>query len=135
MFVYMKSLLKPGQLDQLGIGASIACAIYCAVLPTIVTSLPLIGLELLANTWVEITMIFLSALIGTWAIVGSYAKHRKWLPIALLLSGFLLIATGHFAWHELESILIPLGGFTIAAAHFKNWKYIQVCGHSPENNK
>lgn len=131
----MKSLLKSGQLDQLGMGASIACAIHCAVLPIVVTSLPLIGLEFLANTWVEITMIFFSALIGTWSIGGSYSKHKKWLPMILLLSGFSMIAIGHFAWHQVESILIPLGGFTIAAAHFINWKYIQICGHNHENNK
>lgn len=131
----MKSLLKSGQLDQLGMGASIACAIHCAVLPIVVTSLPLIGLEFLANTWVEITMIFFSALIGTWSIGESYSKHKKRLPMILLLSGFSLIATGRFAWHEVESILIPLGGFTIAIAHFINWKYIQVCGHSHENKK
>jgi hypothetical protein len=135
IFTSMKSLLKSGQLDQLGMGASIACAIHCAVLPIVVTSLPLIGLEFLANTWVEITMIFFSALIGTWSIGGSYSKHKKRLPMILLLSGFSLIATGHFAWHQVESILIPLGGFTIAAAHFINWKYIQVCGHNHENNK
>jgi hypothetical protein len=131
----MKSLLKSGQLDQLGIGASIACAIHCAVLPIVVTSLPLIGLEFLANTWVEIIMIFVSALIGTWSIAGSYAKHKKGLPTVLLIFGFLQIAIGHFAWHEMEAMLIPVGGFTIAAAHFINWKYIRICGHNQENNE
>ncbi len=126
-FVPMKSLLKSGRLDQVGIGASIACAVHCAALPILATSLPLTGLSFLANTWVEIVMILFSALIGTLSIAGTYTKHRNGMPIALLLSGFLLIATGHFAWHEMESWLIPLGGFTIAAAHFINWKMVNVC--------
>jgi hypothetical protein len=129
IFAYMKSLLKSGRLDQLGMGASIACAIHCAALPIIATSLPLLGLEFMANTWIEIAMILFSALIGTLSIFGTYMKHNNILPITLLVFGFLLIAIGHFAWHEMEALLIPLGGFTIAAAHFMNWKMIRVCGH------
>jgi hypothetical protein len=123
----MKSLLKSGRLDQMGMGASIACAIHCAALPVVATSLPLIGLEFLANTWLEIVMILFSALIGTLAIAGSYKRHKSIMPILILSLGFLLIATGHLAWYEMETLLIPFGGFTIAAAHFINWKMIRVC--------
>jgi hypothetical protein len=126
----MKSMLNSGKLDQVGMGASIACAIHCAALPIAATSLPLIGLEFLANTWVEVGMIVFSVLIGTWAIAGTYTKHKNIGPVALLLFGFLLIATGHFAWHEMEAMLIPVGGFTIAAAHFINWKMVLVCGRN-----
>jgi hypothetical protein len=126
----MKSLLKSGRLDQVGMGASIVCAIHCAAVPIIATSLPLLGLEFLANNWVEIAMILFSALIGTLSIAGTYTKHKNILPLALLVFGFLLIATGHFAWHEMEALLIPLGGFTVAAAHFMNWKFVRVCRHN-----
>jgi hypothetical protein len=125
IFDVMKSLLKSGRLDQVGMGAAFACAIHCAALPLIATSLPLLGLEFLANTWVEISMILFSALIGTFSIAGTYTRHKKLLPITLLVFGFLLIATGHFAWHEMEALLIPLGGFIIAAAHLMNWKMVR----------
>lgn len=125
----MKSLLKSGMLDQFGITASIACAVHCAALPLVITYLPLIGLEFLANAWVEIGMIVLSLMIGTMSLSASYKKHKNALPVLVLIIGFGLIATGHFLLHELESVLIPLGGFTIAGAHYINWKLSRVCSH------
>lgn len=125
----MKTLLKSGRLDQLGMTASIACAIHCAALPLVVTVLPLVGLEFLANIWVEITMICLSLMIGAWSLISTYSKHGNLAPLFVLLTGFVLIATGHFVFERIEPILVPLGGFTIAAAHYINWKLNRVCGH------
>lgn len=129
-FVGMKSLLNSGRLDQIGITASIACAIHCAALPLVVTYLPLIGLEFLANVWVEISMIVLSLCIGTWSLSASYKRHHNFLPVLVLVAGFALIAIGHFFLHELEAFLIPLGGCTIAGAHYLNWKLSKTCALS-----
>lgn len=119
----MKPLLKSARLDQLGMTASIACAVHCAALPFVITMLPLWGLTFLAHSWVEISMICLSLLIGIYSLVGSYPKHRKVLPMVLLILGFSSIAIGHYFLESLEAILIPLGGFIIAGAHLINWKY------------
>lgn len=127
----MKSLLKSDKLDHLGIAASIACAIHCAALPLIITALPLLGLEFLANIWVEIFMIGLSLVVGISALISSYPVHKKTLPIIILLVGFILIAIGHFVFKNLEAVIVPLGGFTIAAAHLINWKYSRTCKHGP----
>jgi len=125
----MKRLIRTAKLDQLGMTASIACAIHCAALPFLITTLPLMGLSFLAESWVELTMICLSLIIGIWSLSTSYPKHKRFLPIGILIAGFACIATGHYLIHELEAILIPLGGFTIAGAHFVNWKYSRSCSH------
>lgn len=125
----MKPFVKSARLDQLGITASLACAIHCAALPFVISTLPLWGLGFLANSWVEISMICLSLLIGVWSLASSYPKHKKIMPIAVLIAGFGSIALGHYFIESLEAILIPLGGFTIAAAHFINWKYSRSCQH------
>jgi hypothetical protein len=91
----MKTNFKSKTVDQLGITASLACAIHCAALPFLITTLPLLGLDFLANKWIEIVM----------------------------------ISIGHYFLENLEAILIPLGGLTIAAAHFLNWKYSKICQH------
>ncbi|WP_316747226.1 MerC domain-containing protein [Pedobacter gandavensis] len=124
-----KTLLKSGRLDQFGISASVACAIHCAALPFLITLLPLWGLGFLAKPWVEFSMIGLSLLIGTWSLARSYPKHKRIIPILVLITGFLLIGTGHYGFHFLEAVLIPLGGFTIAFAHLINWKYARNCAH------
>ena len=129
----MKSLIKSGRLDQFGMTASIACAVHCAVLPLVITSLPLIGLEFLANVWVEIAMILLALCIGSWSMAAAYLRHKNIVPILVLIGGFVFIAMGHFLWHELEGILIPLGGFTIAGAHYINWKLGRTCEYKHPN--
>jgi hypothetical protein len=131
----MKSFIKVERLDQWGMTASIACAIHCAALPLVATALPLLGLEFLANVWVEIIMIVLSLVLGTWSLLGTFGEHKNIVPILMLAAGFLLISSGHFLWHDLESILIPLGGFTLAAAHFINWKLVRTCNHDHSSNE
>jgi hypothetical protein len=125
----MKSFYNLQKLDQWGMFASISCAIHCAALPLIATALPLLGLEFLANIWVEITMIIISLILGTWSLLVSIKEHKNMLPMLALVAGFLFISGGHLIWQNLEAILIPLGGFTIAGAHFMNWKLFRTCSH------
>lgn len=91
------------------------------------------GVGFLANESVEITMIAVSLAIGIWSLSTAYRKqHRRIIPILVLIAGFACIALGHFSGIELlEPILIPVGGFTIAAAHYINLKMLKSCplGH------
>lgn len=127
----MSNSKTTARLDRLGMTASTLCAIHCALVPIFLTALPLLGLEFLANEWVEITMIIASVILGTLSLSLSYRKqHRKLLPFLVLSAGFALIGTGHFSgitYHE--PILIPLGGFTVAAAHLVNWRLNRTCSH------
>jgi len=122
-----------GKLDRVGLTASALCAIHCAVMPFVITLLPLIGLEFLSSIWVEIALVVLSVTIGLSSLMPSYFKyHKKTLPILLLIAGFVLIFGTHLLeLHVLEPILVPLGGLTIAAAHFVNWKFMKPF-HSPD---
>ena len=125
----MKTLLRAGRLDRLGMIASLSCAIHCAALPLVATVLPLLGLEFLANPEVETTMIALSAIIGFWSLIASYPLHKKLTPLLVLVTGFSFIASGHFLFATAEAVLVPLGGFGIATAHYLNWKGSRVCKH------
>ena len=128
--ILMKNF-KTINLDKLGITASTVCAVHCAILPFLFTLLPLWGLEFLATPALEISMILLSLLIGVWALSTSYRKvHHNLYPMVILALGFGAILLGHFSGIEtLEPILIPLGGFTIAGAHFFNLKLAKSCKH------
>jgi len=123
-------------LDSVGMTASILCAIHCAIVPIMLTSLPILGLGFLANPFLEWSMIFLALLIGVYAIGNSYFKqHHKILPLLLLITGFIIIITGHFwATNLHEAIIVPIGGLIIATAHFFNIKYAATCtnpNHAP----
>jgi hypothetical protein len=77
------------RLDNIGMTASTLCAIHCAIVPLIFTSLPLLGLGFLANSWFEWGMIILAFIIGVSSISLSYFRtHRRLLPLTLLGIGF-----------------------------------------------
>ena len=122
------------KLDNIGMTASTLCAVHCALVPVFITVLPLIGLGFLANPLFEWGMITLAFIIGVSSISSSYFRmHRRLLPLLLLSIGFIIIILGHiFITGWVEGIVVPLGGFTIATAHFINYKYVgacKVCNH------
>jgi len=132
----MKPAKFTSRLDNIGMTASTLCAIHCAVVPLIITALPLIGLGFLANPWFEWGMILLALIIGASAVSLSYIRvHQKLLPLILLSTGFAIIITGHlFITGWIEGIIVPLGGLTIAAAHFVNYKYAGICHNAVTQN-
>lgn len=115
--------------DSAGMTASILCAIHCAIVPVLITVLPLAGLGFLANPLIEWSMIGLAIIIGSYAIGLSYVKvHRKKLPLVLLMAGFLVIILGHiFTQGWREAIVVPIGGLLITASHFANYRYSAHC--------
>ena len=128
-FILMKQRSYKINLDRIGITASTLCAIHCAALPFVITVLPMWGVGFLANEAVEITMIAVSLIIGIWSLSAAYRKqHHRIIPVLILISGFACIGVGHFLGIELlEPILIPLGGFTIAIAHYINLRMLKSC--------
>jgi hypothetical protein len=72
-------------------------------------------------------MIFISVLLGFYSLLTSYPTHKRITPLLVLIMGFTLIGSGHYLVEDLESLLIPLGGLSIAGAHFLNWKYSKSC--------
>lgn len=116
-------------LDHLGMTASVLCAIHCALVPVFLSILPLLGLEFLANPWVEIAMILVSVALAIFSLLTSYrSKHRRLLPFMILGTGFTFIFAGHFyAAAYLESVLVPVGGFIVASAHLVNWRLNNTC--------
>lgn len=125
----MSPLKHSSKLDNIGMTASTLCAIHCAVVPVLLTFLPLAGLKFLANPLFEWGMIMLALLLGVSSIMLSFFRtHHRALPLILLITGFAIIISGHVylrGWTE--AIVVPIGGLTIAFAHFINFKYVGVC--------
>ena len=128
----MKSRFNSQLFDKVGMSASVACAIHCALLPIVLTLLPIVGLEFLANPALELSMIVLSLGLASIALSSAYKKHRKALPFVILMLGFSFIALGHLI-AGMESYLIPVGGLLIAIAHYINLKLTKTCSqHLPK---
>lgn len=115
--------------DALGIAASIACAIHCAVLPLLMTSLPIFGINIIKNTAFEYGMILIAALVGFQALRHGFKKHHhKKTPVIIFTVGIILLLLKQ-SWEEYQLFfLIPAMGM-IVAAHTINYLSCRKANH------
>ncbi|HVZ25146.1 MAG TPA: MerC domain-containing protein [Sediminibacterium sp.] len=112
--------------DALGVTASVACAIHCAILPLFLSSLPLFGVNVIENSAFEYGMILLAFCIGAYSLYhGHNRHHHSWLPLILFALGivFLLLK---MQWHAWRLWLLIPAVTAIVAAHWLNFR---LCRH------
>ncbi|WP_447641438.1 MULTISPECIES: MerC domain-containing protein [Chitinophagaceae] len=107
--------------DKIGVTTSLVCAIHCLALPLLLTSLPILGIDVVDNIGVEIAMIVLAFLVGIVALAKGRKEYRSYLPIGFFVVGIgcLVLKEVFHEWHNL--ILIPAVVF-ILLAHYTNYK-------------
>ncbi|HEX4876447.1 MAG TPA: MerC domain-containing protein [Chitinophagaceae bacterium] len=116
--------------DALGIGASLACAIHCALLPLFLSSLPLFGINIIHHTGFEVGMILLALAIGTYSLWHGFRRHHhSFLPITLFYSGFSFLVLKQLFLHYSTWLLIP-AVVLIITAHLINYKSCRVHNHA-----
>lgn len=124
---FMKSKIN---WDALGIGASLACAIHCALLPLFLSSLPLFGINIIHNDWFEVGMILLALCIGSYSLYHGYKKHHhSLLPLTFFFLGFIFLVLKQFYVHHQTWMLIPAVTL-IVVAHIINYKSCRVHNHA-----
>jgi hypothetical protein len=116
--------------DAWGIGATLACAIHCALLPLFFSSLPMLGINIIHNRLVEYIMLVIALAIGSYSLSHSKRKHHhSWMPFALFLAGVsLLIIRLTFSMGEIY-LLIPAVG-CIIGAHWQNYRLCRIHNHA-----
>jgi hypothetical protein len=115
--------------DALGISASLACAIHCALLPLFFTSLPILGVELIDNTSFETVMIVAAFAIGSFSLYHGYRKHHhKALPLVIFVFGMLLLFAKQL-WHQYQFRLLIPAVICIVTAHYINFRYCKKANH------
>lgn len=113
--------------DGLGILTSLACAIHCAILPLMVTSLPLFGINIVHNQLFEWSMIALAFAVGVYSLVHGYIKHHQAvLPLAIFMAGFTFLVIKQF-FHGYENWLLVPAVLLIISAHYMNYR---LCNRS-----
>lgn len=113
--------------DGLGIATSLACAIHCALLPLILTSLPLFGINIIHNLYFEWGMIIFAIGVGTYALYHGYLKHhRSYVPVTLFLIGCLFLVTKQLVY-DYDKLFLFLAVILIVTAHYYNYR---LCNRS-----
>ena len=115
--------------DAVGITTTIACAIHCAVMPLLLTSLPLFGINIINNALFELAMIVLAFGIGAYSLYHGVLKHHhKWLPLIIFATGIALLILKQ-VFHHLDYIFLLPAVLLIVSAHMLNYRYCRQARH------
>jgi len=115
--------------DAVGISASLACAIHCALLPLFFTSLPLFGINIVKSEGFEIGMIALAFCIGAFSLYHGYKKHHhRWVPLIIFAIGFLFLIMKEFVF-DYELWLLITAVLFIITGHLLNYRYCRLANH------
>lgn len=121
-YLCILSMFRKINWDALGITTSILCAIHCAVLPLVVVSLPVLGVNIVHNLPFEYGMIGLAFAIGSWALSHGFRRHhRRYIPWLLFTGGMVLLIAKQL-WHEYEFRFLPFAVILIIGAHLLNYR-------------
>ncbi|MBV9989599.1 MAG: MerC domain-containing protein [Chitinophagaceae bacterium] len=120
--------------DAIGVTTSLACAIHCALLPLLMTSLPLFGVNIIENTGFEIGMAALAFGIGSYSLYhGRKKHHHSWLPLVVFAIGVVLLFA-KIAWHEWSLVLLIPAVAAIVSAHYLNYRLCRGHDHAHEDD-
>ena len=111
-------------LHKLGLGLSFLCAIHCLAMPFLLVALPIVGKQFFTEE-VELTLIFVSLLIGAFVLLKDYKVHENKMPLVLLGLSSLLV-TFHLFIHQHS--LLTFSSVIMAIAYLRNWQlHRSVC--------
>jgi len=109
--------------DSVGIATSVACAIHCAILPLMISSLPFFGVNLIHSSVFEWSMIAIAFFVGAYSLYHGYTRHhRSMIPFLIFSVGFLLLVSKQFFSFYEMAFLIP-AVILIICAHLLNLRY------------
>lgn len=108
--------------DALGIATSIICAIHCALLPILLSTLPVFGINIIHNVFFEWGMIVLAFAVGSYSLFHGFVKHhRSYTPILIFSIGFIfLVLKQFFVAYEIPLLLVAVA--CIISAHYYNYR-------------
>ncbi len=110
-------------LDFLGFSGSFLCAIHCLALPFLLSAGFLGNMSTLHNSifqWIIIVGLLLVAFLSLYR--NFRTGHRKAAPLILGSMGFLGVIIGESMHGTIGHTIAAIGGFTLAIAHYYNWK-------------
>jgi hypothetical protein len=118
----MNNFIKWINLDFLGMATSVACAIHCAILPLVITSLPVFGVNIINNSLFEWMMIGIAFSVGCLALAHGYQHHRDIKPLLVFTAGFVFLILKQF-FYEHEFLFLAPAVSLILSAHLLNFRY------------
>jgi hypothetical protein len=121
--------------DGLGIITSLLCAIHCALLPVLLTSLPLFGVNIIHNLLFEWGMIVIAVAVGAISLYHGFIKHhQQWSPAVLFTVGIIFLVAKQL-YHSYELWLLLPAVALIVTAHYHNYRLCHLSKCSSPHHK
>jgi hypothetical protein len=117
--------------DALGVTTSVLCAIHCAVLPLLIASLPILGINIIDNPSFEYGMIGVAFLIGSRALWHGFHKHHRHPGPWRIFAGGMILLLAKQVWDSYEFLILPFAVLLILIAHGWNYRLCRT-GARPE---
>ncbi|HET6767261.1 MAG TPA: MerC domain-containing protein [Chitinophagaceae bacterium] len=115
--------------NALGVSATVACAIHCALLPLFISTMPLFGINILDNIYFEAGMILIALVIGGLTLFHGYRKHHhRVTPLILFITGMFFLIFKHFVSDTVIWLIIP-SSILILLAYYLNWRFCRIAKH------
>ena len=106
----------------MGIATSLACAIHCALLPIVMSSLPVFGINIIHNSFFEWGMIALAFMVGSYSLFHGYVKHHhSFIPGLIFSTGFIFLVLKQI-YPGFEYLFLTIAVALIISAHFYNYR-------------
>jgi hypothetical protein len=122
-------------LDAMGIATSVACAIHCALLPLLISSLPILGINIIHNLVFEWGMIGLAFIVGSYSLFHGYVKHhRSTAPLLIFATGFIFLVLKQVV-PQFEYLFLSIAVVLIITAHFYNYRLCNLSKYSSTNHQ
>ncbi len=116
--------------DALGITASVACAIHCAILPLFLSSLPLFGVNIIENLPFEYFMIGMAFIVGVYSLKHGYTRHHhSKVPLLLFALGITMLLA-KVSFHKWRYWLLVPSVLLIVSAHYINFRLCRIHNHA-----
>jgi hypothetical protein len=120
--------------DTLGIAASLACAVHCALLPLLFTTLPIFGINVIENKAFETLMVAVAFAIGIYSLYHGFKKHHhNLLPVIVFSAGFIFLVLKLFLVKYENWLLVP-AVTGIVSAHLINFRACKIIKHDEGKN-
>jgi len=114
--------------DRIGAGLSLICAVHCLLMPFFFAVLPFLGLEFLHDGLFEAGMLVVALGFAAASLYWGVKLHGRYDLILYIGLGILFFTVAHeYEEHYLHGVLMGFGGLSLATGHLINRRLCREC--------
>ena len=118
--------------DRVGVWTSTLCVVHCLLTPVLLSMSAVAAHFLPSEERVHRSLALAIALIGTFALIRGFRRHRRRRVLSLMTAGLLCIFFGAYFGDRLPShwnevVITSLGSLLMIAAHRLNHTFCNDC--------